>query len=135
MYTKQLVELRLEPWEIASVKRIAADVEPPDPATGDLWKLYITGAALRFQLDDQARTLLSMEEADRLRKDLLIACGRSLARAKEYDEKFQWFVDEALYQGLGQQLAELYRSKFRLLRSFSGLWLLYNKLSGVVPGL
>lgn len=135
IFTKQLVALRLEPWEIAAARKLAANVEPPDPATGDLWKLFVSGAALRLVLDDEARSLLEAESNEPKRREILQLAARTLGRAKEYEEKFQWFVDEALYQGLGQQLAELYRSKFRLMRCFSGLWLLYNKMSGVVPGL
>ncbi len=137
MYTKKLVELRLEPWEISAVKKLVADVEPPDPSTGDLWRLYVSAAALRYMMDEQARSLLEGANVfkEKEKKDAFTASSRTLARAKEYDEKFQWFIEEALYTGLGQQLGELYRSKFRLMRCFSGLWLLFNKQSGIVPGL
>ena len=134
MYTKELVNLRLEPWEIGSVKRIQAGDEPPDPQTGELWKLYVFSAALRIRMDEEAKKLLELADARKGLDEGILCAAKSLARAKEYDEKFQWFIDEALYSGLGNQLSELYRSKFRLMRAFSGLWLLYNKLSGRVPG-
>jgi hypothetical protein len=135
MYSKKLVELRLESWEVGAAKRLSSGVEPSDPATGDLWKLYLSAAALRNLMDEQAKAILGVADDEKGRGALLPIISRSLGRAKEYDEKFQWFVDEAMYTGHGQLLSELYRSKFRLLRCFSGLWLLYNKFSGTIPGL
>ena len=135
MYAKQLMELRLEPWEIAAVRRLSMAGEAADPHTADLSRLYATSSALRVKLDDEARELLKLRDARQDPAPVLAQAERSLGRAREYDERFQWFLDEALYAGAGEEVAELYRSKFRLVRSLSGLWLLYNQLSGSVPGL
>lgn len=134
LYAKQLMDLRLEPWEISAVRKLLMGEAPDDPHTLELFRLFVSAAALRNRMDEEARELLRASDSKEDPREILARTVRSLERAREYDERFQWYLDEALYSGLGEELAELYRSKFRLVRSLSGLWLLYNKLSGSIPG-
>ena len=50
-------------------------------------------------------------------------------RAKELDEEFNTLLHEAVYYSNARILHQLYRSRFRLLRGFSGLWLIYDPKS------
>ena len=43
------------------------------------------------------------------------------------DEHFNDFLHEAVYYSNARILHQLYRSRFRLLRGFSGLWLIYDQ--------
>jgi len=52
---------------------------------------------------------------------------QSLDFGKELDEHFNDFVHEAVYYSNPKILHHLYRSRFRLLRGFSGLWLIYDR--------
>ena len=55
------------------------------------------------------------------------AAKASLDCGKELDEQFNDFLHEAVYYSNPKILHQLYRSRFRLLRGFSGLWLIYDR--------
>lgn len=122
-------DLRLEPWEAAAyrklVDRMPAECEED---TEELWLLYLRAAALRIKVDEEA-TILSTAIATRVRPDadLLARAKKSLDLAKELDEQFGDLLQEAVYYSNRRILHQLYRSRFRLLRGFSGLWLIYDK--------
>ena len=85
-------------------------------------------------MDEEAR------EIDRLQKrgserlaEVLERGSQSLQRAGEMERRFQWFIDDALYRGDTEFLLHLYRSRFRLLRAYSGLWLVHNERGGISP--
>ena len=59
--------------------------------------------------------------------EILSHAKRSLDLAKELDEQFGDFLQEAAYYANRRILHQLYRSRFRLLRGFSGLWLVYDR--------
>jgi len=59
--------------------------------------------------------------------DLLAHAKQSLDTAKELDEEFGEILREAVYYSNPRMLRQLYRSRFRLLRGFSGLWLIYDR--------
>ncbi len=63
----------------------------------------------------------------RAEDDLLPRAKKSLDCAKELDEQFGEFLHEAAYYSKPHILHQLYRSRFRLLRGFSGLWLIYDR--------
>ena len=53
----------------------------------------------------------------------------SLERAKELDQLFGDFLHEGIYYSDPDIIHKLYRSRFRLLRGFSGLWLIFDQRS------
>ncbi len=124
-------ELRLEPWEAAAYQKVferrAADAEEDNE---ELWMLYLRAAALRLKVDEEATILATaMAAGVRPEPELLTRAKESLDLAKELDERFGDFLQEAVYYGNGRILHQLYRSRFRLLRGFSGLWLIYDRQS------
>jgi len=124
-------ELRLEPWEAAAYQKLferrAAEAEEDND---ELWMLYLRAAALRLKVDEEATILATaMAAGVRPEPELLARAKRSLDLAKELDEQFGDFLQEAVYYSNRRILHQLYRSRFRLLRGFSGLWLIYDRQS------
>jgi hypothetical protein len=121
-------ELRLEPWELAAyqklVDRLASEAEED---TEELWLLYVRAAALRLKIDEEATILATAISAGaRPEAELLAKARKSLDLAKALDEQFGDLLQEAVYYSHRPILRQLYRSRFRLLRGFSGLWLIYD---------
>ena len=122
-------ELRLEPWEIAAYQKLferrAAEAEEDNE---ELWVLYLRAAALRIKVDEEATMLAASTGAGvSPEPELLGAAKLSLDCGKELDEQFNDFLHEAVYYSNPKILHQLYRSRFRLLRGFSGLWLIYDR--------
>ncbi len=122
-------ELRLEPWEIGAYQKLferrAAEMEEENE---ELWILYMRAAALRIKVDVEATMLAASTGAGVLPElELLAAAKQSLDCGKELDEQFNSFLHEAVYYSNPKILHQLYRSRFRLLRGFSGLWLIYDR--------
>jgi len=122
-------ELRLEPWEIAAYQKLfdrrASEAEED---SDELWLLYLRAAALRMKVDEEA-TLLAASTGAGIspEPELLAKAKHSLDCGKELDEQFNDFLHEAVYYSNPKILHQLYRSRFRLLRGFSGLWLIYDR--------
>jgi hypothetical protein len=124
-------ELRLEPWEAAAYQKLferrASDAEEDND---ELWMVYLRAAALRMKVDEEATILATaMAAGVRPEPELLTRAKRSLDLAKDLDEQFGQFLQEAIYYSNRKILHQLYRSRFRLLRGFSGLWLIYDRQS------
>lgn len=124
-------ELRLEPWEAAAYQKLferrTADA---DEDNEELWVLFLRAAALRLKVDEEATILATaMAAGVRPEPELLTRAKKSLDLAKELDEQFGDFLQEAVYYANRRILHQLYRSRFRLLRGFSGLWLIYDRQS------
>ena len=122
-------ELRLEPWEIGAYQKLferrAAEA---DEDNDDLWLLYMRAAALRIKVDEEATLLAaSIGAGISPEAELLAKAKESLDFGKELDEQFNDFLHEAVYYSNPRILHQLYRSRFRLLRGFSGLWLIYDR--------
>jgi hypothetical protein len=122
-------ELRLEPWEVAAHQKLFdrrdADAEEDNE---ELWTLYVRAAALRLKVDEEATQLASALGAGAHPEPALLSKAKqSLDCAKDLDETFSDFLHEAVYCSNPKILHQLYRSRFRLLRGFSGLWLIYDR--------
>ena len=124
-------ELRLEPWEAASYQKLFDRRAPDAPEDAEeLWLLYLRAAALRVKVDEEATVLATaMAAGVRPEPELLVRAKKSLDLAKELDEQFGDLLQEAVYYANRRILHQLYRSRFRLLRGFSGLWLIYDRQS------
>jgi hypothetical protein len=131
---KEVAALRMEPWEVEAIQRVIANTSTEDTIGGQRERLLMQATALRIRLDEEAR------EIDRLRKrrsdhlaELVDRATHSLQRAGELERRFQWFIDDALYRGATDDLEALFRSRMRLLRAYSGLWLIHNDSGGISP--
>lgn len=124
-------ELRLEPWEAAAYQKLFDRRRPEaEEDNEELWVIYLRAAALRLKVDEEATILATaMAAGVRPEPELLARAKKSLDLAKELDEQFGDFLQEAVYYANRRILHQLYRSRFRLLRGFSGLWLIYDRQS------
>src|SRR5207248_2818648 len=122
-------ELRLEPWEIGAYQKLFDRRAPEaDEDNEELWVLYLRAAALRIKVDEEATILAaSIGAGVPPEPELLAPAKESLDCGKELDEHFNDFLHEAVYYSNPKILHQLYRSRFRLLRGFSGLWLIYDR--------
>jgi len=122
-------DLRLESWEAAAYQKLfERRPAEADEDNEDLWMLFLRAAALRIKVDEEATILATTLAADvRPDAELLAKAKQSLDTAKELDEDFGDFLHEAVYYSNPKFLHQLYRSRFRLLRGFSGLWLIYDR--------
>jgi hypothetical protein len=128
--TSDADKLRLEPWEAAAYgKLLEREPAEADEDNEELWLLYLRAAALRIKIDEEATILATViAAAVKPEPDLLSRAKKSLDAAKELDEQFGDFLQEAAYYANRKILHQLYRSRFRLLRGFSGLWLIYDSV-------
>ena len=122
-------ELRLEGWEIAAYQKLFDRRDADSEEDSDeLWTLYLRAAALRLKVDEEATQLASATGTGVHPEPALVSKAKqSLDLAKELDETFSDFLHEAVYCSNARILHQLYRSRFRLLRGFSGLWLIYDR--------
>jgi DNA-directed RNA polymerase subunit F len=125
----RIAELRLEPWEVAAFAKLFGRLEPEAAEDNEeLWTLYARAAAVRVKVDEEANVIAtSIAAGVRPEPELLSKAKQSLDYAKELDELFGEFLHEAVYYSNPKFLHQLYRSRFRLLRGFSGLWLIYDR--------
>jgi len=131
---RELATLRLEPWEVEACLKVVDGAAVPGSLEGEKARHLLLAAALRIRMDEEAR------EIDRLQRlgsdhlpDLLEQASQSLQRAADIERRFSWFVDDALYRGDTDNLEALSRSRFRLMRAYSGLWLIHNERGGISP--
>jgi hypothetical protein len=127
-----IVELRLEPWEVAAYRKLfeSAPSEGEEDSE-ELWRLYLASAAARLKIDEEATIVATATAAGvRPEADLLQKAKSSLDCARELDERFGRVFGDTTYATDQRLLHQIYRSRFRLLRGFSGLWLIYDQLSG-----
>jgi len=121
-YAKTLARLRLEPWEVRAARRILREESPPSALAQGLDALFFEGASLRIRIDEEAQHLKAPGHPTEAQLD---DAGMCLVRAQEMDRRFRTAV-EAMKTAPSESLNEVNRSRFRLLRSFAGLWLLHN---------
>lgn len=124
-------DLRLEPWEASAYLKLLGRM----PATSEedseqLWLLYVRAAALRIRVAEEATILATVTAAHVTPEpELMRRISHSLELSKQMDEMFGDLQQEAMYFGDRAVVRQLYRSRFRLLRTFSGLWLIYDQQS------
>ena len=122
-------DMRLESWEVAAYEKLFDRRNGESTEDNeDLWMLYVRAAALRIKIDEEATLLAASTAAGvQAEPELLAHAKQSLDTAKELDEEFGEILREAVYYSNPRMLRQLYRSRFRLLRGFSGLWLIYDR--------
>jgi hypothetical protein len=133
VHAKELASLRLEPCEIEAFRRIVDGQSPAGTLIGERDRLYLQTAALRVRIDEEAREIDRLKSRDReLLQGALERAAQTLQRGRD-GRRFHWFIDDALYRGDTENLDPLHRTRFRLLRAYSGLWLLHNEHGGTPP--
>ena len=135
VHAPELIELHLEPWEIAGYRSLVEERVAEGTTEWELEAFFLRSAALRIKMDGERHRLHQLvpsENAERV-FEILERSGQSLERAREMDHRFQWFIDDLLYNGDTERLEQLYRSRFRFLHAYSGLWLEHQACGGLTP--
>jgi len=123
---------RLEVWEVRSALRIVRKGKETVPP-GERDRLFFNAAVLRQKMDEEAqklRDLVGEVGESSASEGTLQPAARCLARAREIDGLFRQALGAAGSEG-NEPWNQLTRSRFRHLRAFAGLWLLYDALGGV----
>lgn len=116
--------LRLEPWEVSAFAKIFWQ-RPANPGeSDDLLYLYLRSAALRIRIDEEARELADSRGG--ASRAILQRVRQTLDRAREFDDAFKVYLQEQIHAN-SSNTHHIYRSRLRLLRAYSGLWLLYDQ--------
>ncbi len=118
-------DLRLEAWEISAFKSLYGDHRAGGMAAMN--RLFCDAAALRIKIDEEATELSAMMPNTRPPADVARRVEESLALARELDHTFNDLLNDDARSPDPEDLDHLYRSRFRLLRNFSGLWLIYDQ--------
>ncbi len=130
IHSPEVFDLRLEPWEIDASMRLFRG-EGGDGEPEDVNLLYLRATALRMRIDEEARELVALPAQSEPEIELLEQVKASLERAKELDAAFRELLQEGLSYSHPGTVRRLYRSRLRLLRGFSGLWLIYDQHTSV----
>jgi hypothetical protein len=131
----EIRNLNLEPREIEIYRKLAegkVDKRTPD---WELDRFFLMSAALRVKMEEETNEISRLESANNPERlyEVLEHSAQSLERARDTDRRFQWFIDDMLFRGDTQQLESVYRSRFRFLHAYSGLWLVHQRSGGLTP--
>lgn len=131
----EIRNLRLEAWEAESYRKLAEDAVEKGTAEWELIRFFLSSAALRVKMDEEAAEIARLESTASTGRlsDVLDQSAQSLERARDTDHRFQWFVDDMLFRGDTHKLEQVYRSRFRFLHAYSGLWLDHQRCGGMTP--
>lgn len=121
-----VTDLRLEKWEAEAWFRLSRR-EAMDPLQKERDRLYMRAAALRLKINEEAKELAQKIDGPRIDHDFLISVRTTLATAERLDASFGSIIQGVGNQWQSDDLRRLHRSRIRLFREFSGLWLLYDQ--------
>jgi len=127
----RLEELRLETWEADALEALRTIQRESSGDSEELFLLFLRSAALRIKIDEEACQLAAVPRLVQADPGLMTRIKQSLDRAKELDKQFGEMLQDFVHYPRPNELHHLYRSRFRLLRGFSGLWLIYDKRATV----
>lgn len=131
----EIKSLGLESWEVETYRNLVEEQTNLDGEERQLQRFFLTSAALRVKMEEERREierLAASSKPDRL-FELLESSAASLDRAREVERRFLWFIDDMLYRADTERLEQIYRSRFRFLFAFAGLWLDHQKNGGLTP--
>jgi hypothetical protein len=119
--------LRLESWEIDAFQKLFLQKVRTEEESLEMLQVFLLGAALRVKIEEEANSLLKKRGS--VDPALLEEIAATLGRAKEVDAAFGSCLTGSPFTLSPKIVHRLYRSRLRLMRAFSGLWLLYDKES------
>ncbi len=131
----EIKSLGLESWEVETYRNLVEKQAEEDTERRQLQQFFLTSAALRVKMEEERleiERLAANSKPDRLFEMLESSAG-SLDRAREVERRFLWFIDDMLFRADTESLEQIYRSRFRFLYAFAGLWLDHQKNGGLTP--
>jgi len=131
----EIKSLGLESWEVETYRKLVENQTEEDSEIQHLQQFFLTSAALRVKMEEERREIdrLASSSKPDLLFEMLESSASSLDRAREVERRFLWFIDDMLYRADTESLEQIYRSRFRFLFAFAGLWLDHQKNGGLTP--
>jgi hypothetical protein len=117
-----LENLRLETWELKAARRTVA--AGGEPAT-DRDRTLLKAVALRLKAEEETETLRAAAPSAPS-TETLRAAKATLARAHALDAALSSVIDEAEAVSSSEEIRAWSRTRFRLLRATSDLWLMQD---------
>jgi len=126
--SRDLYHLRLEAREVIAFRRL--HVEPSGDA--DLETFLLEAAAVRHRCATEATEISEILDETQVTKDTPVfdRARRTTEVAEEYVQRFGARVDDAIRAGTFGEAAQLRLLRMRLIRDYSGLWLLVHRPTG-----
>ena len=120
---KEIAHLALESWEVRAAKRaITGNGQPISDRDG----IILEGAALRVRADEEAGQWIRAKKMGRALVPLKSEAQETLRLAADTDRKFSQLIGEVGEESLPEEMKALIRSRYRLLNSYTNLWLLHD---------
>ena len=131
----EIRNLKLEVWEIDNYRKLAEETAEKGTSEWELQRFFLSTAALRVKMEEERDDINRLENEDKPERlyEVLEHSAQSLERARDTEGRFQWFIDDMLFRGETQTLEQIYRSRFRFLHAYSGLWLDHQRSGGLTP--
>jgi|KBSSwiStaDraftv2_1062776.scaffolds.fasta_scaffold01425_10 hypothetical protein len=120
-----LENLRLEPWELKAARRaVAAGGDPP----GERDRILLRAVALRLKAEEETRALRVAAAAGSAppSAELLRSAKATLGRVPSLDAVLSSIIDESEAVNSSEEIRSWTRTRFRLLRATSDLWLMQD---------
>ncbi len=125
--------LRIEPREVIAYRRLSGHAS----CDRELEQFLLEGAALRMRINEEAQEIAGiLDETSVTGDSIVFARARWTARtADAYLWRFHHVLDEAVLSGSVTEGRQMQLLRMRLMRDYSGLWLLaYKPLLKRNPG-
>ena len=123
--SRDVYHLRLEPREVVAFRR----VEVEQIADTELERFLLDAAALRLRINHEAGQITELLDESSVTKDAPIF-ERARATTRVADvvvQRFSSFIDAAVQESSFGEAQQLQLLRMRLIRDYSGLWLLVNR--------
>jgi hypothetical protein len=123
--SREIYHLRLEPREIVAYRNL--HVAPTGDA--DVEGFVLEAAALRLRINQEAAEIAELLDESSVTKDApVFERARNTTRAADaYVQRFSSIIDVAVQDGSFAEAQQLQLLRMRLIRDYSGLWLLVNR--------
>ncbi len=133
MLTSEIFPFRVEPREVLAFRRLHGRGE----CDREIEQFLLEGAALRMRINEEALEIAGiLDETSVTGDSIVFARARWTARtANLYLWRFSHVIDESVLAGSVTEGRQLQLLRMRLMRDYSGLWLLaYKPLLKRNPG-
>jgi hypothetical protein len=125
--SREIYNLRLEPREIVAYRRL--HVHPEGDAA--LERFLLEAAALRLRMNREAAEIQEiLDETAGTRDSPVFERSRKTAKLGDgYVQRFGQLIDSAVRASSFAEAQQLQLLRMRLIRDYSGIWLLVNRPS------
>ena len=124
---REIYHLRLEPREVISFRRLRVTPE----GDAELERFLLEAAALRLRINQEAAEITELLDETSVTKDapVFVRARQTTRVADGYVQRFGAYIDQAIQDSNFGEAQQLQLLRMRLIRDYSGLWLLVNRPS------